>query len=307
MRPFENDAASWDELLARSGRSALEQSWIYGEAVAAGRRWSTKRYVVRSGGEDRGLVQVSERVVLGALVLARLVRGPAWFEPDGYLADLPSLYGAIRADYRPRRLRPLLWTPELSESAESAALMRDLGLRPMVTGYNTAWLDLRPPEATLRAALHGKWRNGLKAAEAAGLEVACDEPDALDWLLDRHDRQRRRRRFVARDSAFVRALAEADRGAGSLCVLRARLDGRPISGALFIRHGASATYEIAWSGPEGRRFEAQSLVLWRALLELKRRGLTWLDLGGLNAASPGLARFKLGLGAEPVTLVGTYL
>ena len=252
-------------------------------------------------------MQVSERRILGRALLARLVRGPVWLGPEPGPEGLRPLYRAIRAAYRPRRLRPLLWTPELPERPEGAALLAGLGLRPMVTGYSTAWLDLRQPEEALRAGLHGKWRNGLKAAEAAGLEIRSGEPEALDWLLDRHEGQRRRRRLVAPRDAFVRALVADRPGIEGHCLLRACLDGRPISGALFIRHGASATYEVAWSGTEGRRHEAQSLVLWQGLLALKRRGLSWLDLGGLTSAAPGLARFKLGLGAEPVTLLGTYL
>ena len=280
--------------------------------MAAGRGWSTRRYLVREAGArdaggERALLQLSERRILGRLRLARLVRGPVWLGAVPAPEALLPLYRAIRAAYRPRRLRPLLWTPELQAGPEGAALLHGLGLRPMVTGYSTAWLDLRQPEAALRAGLHGKWRNSLKAAEAAGLEIRRDEPEALDWLLARHEGQRRRRRLVAPGDAFVRALAAGRPGAEGHCLLRACLDGRPVSAALFVCHGASATYEIAWSGAEGRRHEAQSLVLWQGLLALKGRGLSWLDLGGLTPAAPGLARFKLGLGAEPVTLLGTYL
>lgn len=294
-------------MLARAGRSALEQSWAYGEAVAAGRGWSTHRFVVQEGESERALVQLSERKILGGLRLARLIRGPVWLGAEPSAADQAPIYRAIRARYRPRRWRPMLWTPELPNGEEGAALLHGLGLRQMVTGYSTAWLDLQQPESALRAGLHGKWRNALKAAEASDLEIRCDEPEALDWLLARHDRHRRRRRFVAPGDAFIRTLAEAIPDSDQLCLMRALIDGRAVSAALFICHGASATYEIAWSGPEGRRFKAQSLVLWRALLELRRRGVSWLDLGGLSASAPGLARFKLGLGAEPVTLLGTYL
>ena len=307
MLPFEGDATAWDALLARRARAPLEQSWAFGEAAAATRGWTTRRYQVGEGGTAYAMLQVSERRILGAVTLARLIRGPLWLGESPRPEELEALYHAVRRHYRPRRLRPLLWTPELPEDPGSEALLGRLGLRRMVTGYSTAWLDLRRSESELRAALHGKWRNALKAAEGAGLEIVCDDAGALDWLLDRYDAKRRGRRFVAPDSAFVRSLVAALPSADRLCILQARLDGLPISGALFICHGGSATYEIAWSGPEGRRFEAQSLVLWRALLELKRRGMHWLDLGGLTPAAAGLARFKLGLGAEPVTLLGTYL
>ena len=198
--------------MARAGRSPLEQSWAYGEAVARGRGWSTRRFLARDDQGERALLQVSLRKILGAATLVRLVRGPLWLGPAPSPDDLAPLYTAIRARYRPRHLSPLLWTPELPEAPASDALFRRLGLRPMVTGYSTAWLDLRRSETALRAGLHGKWRNSLKAAESAGLEVTLGEPAALDWLLERHERQRRRRRLVARDGAFVRAMASAEGG-----------------------------------------------------------------------------------------------
>ena len=44
-----------------------------------------------------------------------------------------------------------------------------------------------------------------------------------------------------------------------------------------------------------------------AFLVVKRTGTRMLDLGGIETdRAPGIARFKLGLGAEPHSLVGTY-
>ena len=94
-------------------------------------------------------------------------------------------------------------------------------------------------------------------------------------------------------------------GAGNLVDLpiwRERL-----AGVLFFVHGRTATYTLAWTGPEGRRRHAHNLLLWRAVLALRERGLGWLDLGGVNAAAPGVARFKLGLGGRLHTLAGTFI
>ena len=42
------------------------------------------------------------------------------------------------------------------------------------------------------------------------------------------------------------------------------------------------------------------------LLQLRETGVKWLDLGGMDARAPGLARFKLGLGADATTYSGTW-
>ena len=58
----------------------------------------------------------------------------------------------------------------------------------------------------------------------------------------------------------------------------------------------------------GRRAQAHNVLLWRAIEGLKDTGADWLDLGGVDARrAPGIARFKLGLGARLFTLSGTYI
>lgn len=77
---------------------------------------------------------------------------------------------------------------------------------------------------------------------------------------------------------------------------------------LFICHGPVATYHIGWTSDEGRRAEAHRQILVHAIDWLAHRGIQRLDLGTLDTEhAPGLARFKLGTGARPVALDGTWL
>jgi len=75
---------------------------------------------------------------------------------------------------------------------------------------------------------------------------------------------------------------------------------------LFLRHGNTATYYIAWTSPGGRARHAHNLLVWRAIEAMVADGVDWLDLGGIDASMPGVSRFKLGLGGDPVTLCGTW-
>ena len=305
LTDFQGHGEAWDELLEGAGRCALEQSWAYGEAIASRHGWQPRRLVAGDPARPAALAQVLERRVLGPFSVARLLRGPV--ERYGFekAAARDGLYRALSARYRLRNGRALFWMPELPDEAESLALMRRAGRRRSVTAYTTAWLDLDKEESALRAGLHGKWRNALAGAEDRGLRVSGGGETALDWLLAQHDAQRKARRFVAPDGLFYGYLARA---AGNLRtrVYQARAGNEPASGALFFRHGSCATYAVGWSGNEGRRLNAQTLLLWRALLDLKDRGVRWLDLGGLTAEAEGVARFKLGLGATPSALAGTF-
>jgi lipid II:glycine glycyltransferase (peptidoglycan interpeptide bridge formation enzyme) len=77
---------------------------------------------------------------------------------------------------------------------------------------------------------------------------------------------------------------------------------------LFLRHGTTATYHIGWTSRDGRAASAHNLILWDACARLAARGVRQLDLGIIDTeTAPGLARFKLGTGAQPVRTGGTWL
>ena len=298
----------WERLLRRAGKSGLEQSWSYGEAVTRCSGQSVARCLVSRGGRALALVQVFGRGLGPLGRLQRILRGPVWLEAEPEAATRAEVLRAIRGCFGLRRRAPLLWLPELPETPASDALMRSLGCRRMVTGYSSLWLDLAPGEAALRSGLHVKWRNALKAAERRRLKVKADLGG--HWLaesLARYDRFRRGRRFAGPSGAFIAALAEAGQRSREVLHLGAEAGGALSAGIVLVRHGASATYYAGWTSPEGRRDKAHNLLLWRGLLALKAGETRWLDLGGVSAAAPGVARFKLGLGGELFTLAGTYL
>ncbi len=291
--------------MAACDRSSLEQSWAYGEAVAASSRRSVRRALALCDGRPLALVQVFEAGRGRPLTLGQVTRGPLWLGPLGAERRL-AVCRALKQAYRLRQHRLLLWMPELPDDADSEALMRRCGLRRMVTGYSTLWLDLDRPEDELRRGLRGQWRNALAAAEAGGLTLRTGiAAGQLDWLLDEHDRFRRRARFLGPSGAFIRALAAA--APDSLVVICAYAGERPLAGILAVTHGRSATYYLGFTTPEGRRARAHNLLLWNAVLALKARAIDWLDLGGVDGRTPGVARFKLGLGGALCTLSGTYL
>jgi hypothetical protein len=255
------------------------------------------------------MVQAFEKRRFLPLAVVRILRGPLWLEPKLSPAERQAGLQLVKRQFRLARRELLIWSPELADGPASQELMRASGTRRMVTGYSTAVLDLQRPEVDLRAGLHGKWRNMLVAAEKAGLNVGvASGGQTFDWLVDRAEALRRRIGFVGPSGALVRAAAQAQLDRRDVLVLTARAQRERLAGVLFFLHGRTATYTLAWSGPEGRRLRAHNLLLWRAVLALREQGLEWLDLGGVNAAAaPGVARFKLGLGGRLYTLAGTFI
>lgn len=301
-------AGEWDRLFAALPRSTLEQSWAYGAAAEAAQGHRASRAIIRGDGGALGIVQVLERPLLGLIQICEILRGPLWLHDVGE-ADKAEGYAAIGAAYRLRDRKLLLWMPELIESPESRRTMRALGARPVITGYSSIWLGLRPPLEKLRAGLDGKWRNALRNAEQSKLKVQVNRGGrALDWLLERHDAFRRTRRFRAPSPGLIRGFIEGTPRKSDVTVVSAALGSELVAGALFLSHGTTATYYVGWSGPQGRDLDAQTLLLWRGVEALRENGVAMLDLGGIETdRAPGVARFKLGVGGECFTLSGTWL
>lgn len=297
----------WARLLAAVGRAPIEQSWAYGDAIAASSPYRPVRGVFRRNGRPVALVQALVWSVAGTVRLVKVVRGPLFLDPEPDPELRIAVFRLIRDRWQLARANALFWTPELADGPQAVQLMRTLGMRRTVTGYSTAWLDLSPGLPALRAGLGQKWRNQLMRAEKARLRIReAHGGAALAWLADRHDAHRRRRRFGGPTGAFAAALAVLAPRPQDVLVLLAERGSEPVAGVLFLRHGDAATYHLAWAGPDGRAAHAHNLLVWEVVQRLAAAGVRWLDVGGLDASMPGVSRFKLGLGCQPVTLSGTW-
>ncbi len=307
---------AWADALARVRRETLEQSWAYGDAVAAVSRFRPQRWLIGDTAEPIGLAQAFIGP-FGPWKIVRLVRGPL-FVPGLSAEARHGALAALRAAY-PRgplhRAQWLWWLPELNGGSISESEMARLGMQQMVTGWSSLRLDLTLPPPQLRARLDGKWRNALKAAEKAPLRIVDGWNDAaFAALMQAHDVQRIEKRFLGPDGAFYRAFAAACdpqiRESAHLftAYMGGQTEERPAAGLLVLRHGRGATYAAGWSGSAGRLLRAHHRLLWHALLALRNMGVEHFDLGGANTEEgAGVARFKLGLNGEVFTLAGSYL
>ena len=304
----DRDRTVWDELSLLAGRSSLEQSWIYGEAVRDHYRIAVRRAIIRSNDKTLGIFQIFEKHLLGVARISRLVRGPIWIDQ---LAGNEPQEEAIRVIAKSFSLlhRDLLfWTPELSDTSDHLDLMRNVGKRRMVTGLSTAWLDIAKTDEELLKGFSGNWRNMLRAAERSDLKIRIrDDGKGVNTHLAAYDTFRKQKRFVGPPSELIQSMSENGEK-GDIVTLTAGTAQQIVAGVLFVCHGNSATYYTSWNSDEGRNSRAHNVLLWRAIQKLRERGVSWLDLGGLNTESAaGIARFKIGLGGEIMTLSGTYL
>lgn len=291
----------WQRLLNLAPRSAMQQDWAYGETVRAQGHQVRRVVFQEPGRKPVALLQMVERKLLGPVRIAMLMRGPVLM--DQSRAD--ELEGALLSMVRDTLGRTvLLWTPEREQAAD-----RLFGFRRVMTGYSTIWLDLTRSLERLRADLDGKWRNMLVRAEDSRLTIkVCQDGALVDWLIEANERYRQKIGYRGPTPPFVRRLADHSRPTRSQTSLIAMEGSEPVAGVILQQHGSSATYFLGCTSERGRELRAHHLLLWRAIGLLKERGVKALDLGGVNTVSAGgLARFKLGLGGQVVTLAGTYM
>ncbi|MEC9249618.1 MAG: GNAT family N-acetyltransferase [Pseudomonadota bacterium] len=290
--------AQWDEALA-SIPASLQQDWSYGDALVA-----VGAHVVRLAiRDDQGLVALAQFTTrkIGLLVDVGLCsRGPVWLR-EVTAQERQQVHKALKSALGLGWPRVTLQTPD-----DEAPLP---GARRVVSGYATVMLDLTRSLEDLRAGFDGKWRNRLVAAEKSNLKVQQNgtKPAQYIWLLETEEGQRKARGYTATPASLVPEFVQAKADRNSLLILRADLGKQKAAAMLFLIHGCAATYHIGWNSEDGRKLGAHNLLLWSALDTLKQRGVTRLDLGGVETVkSAGLARFKLGTGGELVTYAGTY-
>jgi len=282
--------AGW-EYLSNLARAPMQQRWEYG-AVHAALGGQVKRAVVWENGRPVALCQCLIRRLKGILHLSLATNGPLWLAPCNHT----RVIGAIRRSLPVRRLRVNLFTlPETVKSARLISLM------------TPATHAIRPLPVTPEM-LHGKWRNALRRVQSSGLHsrhFTCS-PAALAQLLETDANQQVAKSYRALPADFTlkwHALAAED-----LRLITVGNDHETLASALFIRHGNTATYHIAHTSEHGRKTSAQRLVLWRAFQDFGNQGITQIDLGKIDTEfSPGLARFKLGTGANTLHIGPTVL
>ncbi len=297
------DMAAWDQAHAAAA-APLQQDWAYGSTmVSVGARVLRAR--VHADGVPVAQAQFIVRKFAKYVSLALCTRGPLWLQ-DLSAKDKAAAYKEMRKTLPLPGLRFMMVTP-------NETLQEQPGLptvRRIMSGYSTVMLDISRPLDVLRANLDGRWRQPLHRAEKSELNVQRmgTNPGQYRWLLDAEMQQRVDRGLEGMPLVWFERYAESRKQPSrNLLSLRADVGRERVAGMMFLIHGAAATYQVGWTSDAGRDLHAHNLMLWRAIEELRERGVRSLDLGGVNTQrSAGVARFKMATGGTVRQLAGSY-
>ncbi len=151
------------------------------------------------------------------------------------------------------------------------------------------------------AGFEGRARNMIRKAEKNAVVVEVEPLDAI--ILAEYGAMieatfRRQGLAIPHPFAAYIALARNLEPISRLMFVSARLDGRLLSGGIFLTGADRMVFHSGSSNPEGATLAASSLVQWKAIQEGYRRGIYEYDLGGIGVGS--IDKFKQSFGGIPI-------
>jgi lipid II:glycine glycyltransferase (peptidoglycan interpeptide bridge formation enzyme) len=296
--------ADWSKML-----DLFDDANIYQTSAYGGVRWGEKslsRLVLKRDGEVLGMAQI--RIIRPTPLkfgMAYLRWGPLWERRGRPLdSEVPTrMARAIEDEYVDKRKLFLRILPNAFAGSSRATTMQaafcGFTPEPLDAGntYRTFVLDLKPSLDELRKSLDPKWRNKLSGAEKNGLKVIAGNGSAeYHAFCGIYNQMRKRKKFETTVDAdefgrIQETLAESQRMRILICENR----GVPVAGVVASAMGDSAIYLLGATSEDGLKSKGAYLLHWTMIQWLKRVGIRWYDLGGIDPdGNPGVYSFKRG-------------
>jgi len=172
------------------------------------------------------------------------------------------------------------------------------GASPSLAFWGHA-IDLRGTPEALFSRLEGAVRRGIRKAEAAHIQIEfADGEPAMRMFFLLHSQTRKRHGLPPQPFRFFQNIVKHGLERGCGFIVLARLEQRPIAGAVFLHHGREAIYKFGASDLSFQNLRPNNLIMWQAMKKYAEKGITRLHLGRTSAGNEGLRRFKMGFGAQ---------
>jgi hypothetical protein len=285
----------WDDFLQRHARASIfhTKSWL--QVLHRTYGYEPVAFTTTPNGKDLENAVVS-CVVKSALVGPRLVSLPFSDHSDLLLDDQAELLNLLK----------------LLEQGQTEGKWKSVEFRPLDCGNQFAdWanfrdgtnyvihrLDLRPCLDRLFQGLHkDSIRRKIQRANREGLEY---EEGRSDSLLHEFYRltmiTRRRQALPPPPLAWFRNVIDC---LGQRVKIRvARIGDHAIAAILTLFYKDILTYKYGCSDAKFHNLGAMPFLMWRAIEDAKRRGVSELDLGRSDVNNAGLITFKNRFGAK---------
>lgn len=291
----------WDERLIHADGSILQS-----KAWAQFQKSLKRKAVWDEGKEWQWLAFVRESHGLKYLICSY---GPTATSEKGYKEALDSLINSadeLKVDF-------VRVEPRFGISADTLKQLGGYKIRE-VQPENTQIVDLIEQIEELRGHLSSGHRNSINGVERREIKIksTTDQADFDQFLLMLKDTARNSRvKFFPPE--YYRAAWKTLGPSKNAVLYMAKIDGKPIAGALFYDFGNTRYYAHAGAWQLlNRKVNASTPLVWQGLVEAKEQGKSKFDLWGIapegvpNHPWAGITSFKQSFGGERVTYVGTW-
>jgi hypothetical protein len=197
--------------------------------------------------------------------------------------------------------RDNVWGMDNCDQAQE--ILVGAGWKPMVAPYQTIRLSV-DDDWNLRK----NWRNSYHNAIRASLRIQWDDGGSqLLYFRRMENIQAKKKAYRTMSENLWQLLMQKFASVGQVHIARVYDGDILCAGALFIRHGQTATYQVAFTTKEGRAKGAQNFLLMEAQKKMRSLHAKSIDLGGVNDVSAqGVKYFKEGLGGQNIWCAGIY-
>lgn len=300
-----SDPVEWDRTVKAFGGHPL-QLWGWGE-LKSRHRWSAERVLVRDGDAVVGACQLLTRALpapLGGFVYAP--RGPVLArDAAGALTGQasPAAVADAVADFVHGSRRAVAVSIEPDENEFPLGAAWRAAATPVLPA-RTLILDLAQDEEALLADMSKKHRQYVrKSAREESLEIRrVRTPAELDELLAVYRDTAERADFgLHEDSYYHDAFSLLGEDAP---IWASYVDGAPVA-FLFLAASERTAFELyGGMNDVGQRLRANYALKWHAIREMRARGITRYDFGGL--INDGVTTFKTGFSSHENLLAGSW-
>jgi len=303
-------SAVWSERLEGFDDANIYQTWAYG-AVRWGRK-NLSHLVLKRSGEVAAMAQVRILRPAGVNVGMAYLRWGPLCQRRGMQLDYAvtrRMARALEDEYVRKRRLLLRIVPNAFAGSERAEVFQSAfsafseATRTGENQYRTFVLDLSPSLEELRRQLDSKWRNKLAGAAKNGLTISEGSgPDSYRTFCGIYGQMRERKLFESTVDVeeFGRIHQELPENL-KMRVWICRKGPIPVAGLVVSAIGNSAIYLLGATSDDGLKEKGSYLLQWTAIQSLKKSGIRWYDLGGIDPEkNPGVYQFKKGFSGADV-------
>ena len=302
----------WETYFKEAEFSNLLQSWIYGEAKKKNEKWKIYRGIIKKNNEPIAICQWMEKSIFGLFSIARVNRGPIWLNKTLEHEDKVCSYQLLGKKFSLLNRKILIIAPALFDDEENRIFlkMEKFFKRKRVIGWKSALISLDRTEEEIKMSLRGRLRNYIKNSEKLNYNFeVSDKKDEIESIIKKYICMQKEKTFDGVSADLMRSMYEASNNDGNVFVVRIIDDNKQIlAEKLLVVHGKQCTPLIAWTSETGEKLHAMHFLVWKALLYLKQRDISYYDVGGYNEKErPSVCHFKKGFRGKEYCLMGEYI